>query len=41
MTFRWLRRRQEAHWLAQSDAEALIRDHGARPIERLASASMT
>jgi hypothetical protein len=25
----WLRRRQEAHRLAQADAEALIRDHGA------------
>jgi hypothetical protein len=24
---RWLRRRQEAHRLAQADAEALIRDH--------------
>jgi spermidine synthase len=26
---RWFRRRQEAHRLAQVDAEALIRDHGA------------
>jgi hypothetical protein len=26
---RWLRRRQEAHRLAQADAEALIRDHRA------------
>jgi hypothetical protein len=26
---RWFRRRQEAHRLAQADAEALIRDHGA------------
>jgi hypothetical protein len=26
---RWLRRRQEARRLAQADAEALIRDHGA------------
>jgi hypothetical protein len=26
---RWLRRRQDARRLAQADAEALIRDHGA------------
>jgi len=26
---RWLRRRQQAQRLAQADAEALIRDHGA------------
>ena len=26
---RWFRRHQEAHRLAQADAEALIRDHGA------------
>jgi hypothetical protein len=26
---RWFRRRQEAHRLAQADAEALIGDHGA------------
>jgi hypothetical protein len=25
----WLQRRQEAHRLAQADAEALVRDHGA------------
>jgi hypothetical protein len=25
---RWLRRRQDAHRLAQADAEALVRDHG-------------
>ena len=25
----WLRRRGEAHRLAQADAEALVRDHGA------------
>ncbi len=25
---RWFRQRQKAHWLAQADAEALIRDHG-------------
>jgi hypothetical protein len=29
MMLRWLRRRQEARRLAQADAEALIRDHGA------------
>jgi len=29
MVLQWLRRRQEAHRLAQADAEALIRDHGA------------
>jgi hypothetical protein len=29
--FRWLRRRQEARRLAQTDAEALIRDHGLGP----------
>jgi hypothetical protein len=29
MVLRWLRRRQEARRLAQADAEALIRDHGA------------
>ena len=26
----WLRRRREAHQLAQVDAEALVRDHGKR-----------
>ena len=29
MMLRWLRRRQEVRRLAQADAEALIRDHGA------------
>jgi hypothetical protein len=29
MMLRWLRHRQEAHRLAQADAEALIRDHPA------------
>ena len=29
MMLRWLRRRQDARRLAQLDAEALIRDHGA------------
>jgi len=29
MVLQWLRRRQEARRLAQADAEALIRDHGA------------
>ena len=37
----WLRGPQQARRLAQADAEALIRDHGARPIARLASASAT
>jgi hypothetical protein len=30
--FGWLRRRQEARRLAQADAEALIRDHGAEDL---------
>ena len=29
MVLQWLRRRQDARRLAQADAEALIRDHGA------------
>jgi hypothetical protein len=29
MMLRWFRRRQDARRLAQADAEALIRDHGA------------
>jgi hypothetical protein len=38
----WLRRRHEAHRLAQADAEALIRDHGAEAYrEERASASVT
>ncbi len=37
----WLRRPQDARRLAQADAEALIRDHGAQAIGRLASASVT
>ncbi len=30
---RWLRRRQFARRLAQADAEALVRDHGAEAYE--------
>jgi uncharacterized protein YjiS (DUF1127 family) len=41
MMLRWIRRRQDARRLAQLDAEALIRDHGAEAYREAASASVT